>query len=102
MFLVFQRTKATPYVSSSFDNHMATLYASSPCDKWMVTDLFPYFENSPHVDFFGGLFLNTKYGWGICLTADTYMAHREWGPHMLISPCNDREGGREIASPTIL
>ena len=36
-----------------------------------------------------------QHGRGICLSADTHMANREWGPPMPISPCNDREGGRE-------
>ena len=30
----------------------------------------------------------------ICFSADTYMANREWGPPMPISPCNDRERWR--------
>ena len=52
-----------------------------------------------HVLIFGGIFLDTKYGRGVCLSIDTYMANRGWGPPMPTSPCNDREGEGVIASP---
>ena len=48
--------------------------------------------------FFGGLYLSAKFGREVCISADTYMANRECGPRMPISPCNDWEGGRERQS----
>ena len=61
---------------------------------WQLT-YFRSLKNDHVLIFLGGFFLSTKYGRGVCFSADTYMANREWGPDMPISPCNDREGGRE-------
>ena len=48
-----------------------------------------------------GPFLPQYHSWSqVCFSADTYMANREWGSPMLMSPCNNREVGRETASPT--
>ena len=52
-----------------------------------------------HMLIFSGIFLDTKYGQGVRLSADTYIANREWGPPMSTSPCNDIGGEGEIASP---
>ena len=84
-------TKLCSWFSDEQRQFLICLHPSR--NKRQLTYL-PYFEISPRIDFFGGLFRITKYGRGVCLSADTYMANREWGPYMPISPCNDKDGGR--------
>ena len=82
MFLVFQRAKATPCASSSFDDHMATnLYSV----VWKFATSWFFWWALPQYQIWSM----------VCFSADTYMANREWCPSMPISPCNNREGGRE-------
>ena len=62
-------------------------------NKWQLT----YFRSlkNYHVLIFFQQFLPQYQTWSrVSLSADTYMASREWCPSMPISPCNDREGWR--------
>ena len=56
---------------------------------------FHCLKNYHMLIFFGSFFLRTKHDREVCFSADTYMANREWGSPMPISPCNDKEGRRE-------
>ena len=112
IFLVFQRTKATPYASSSCEEWTATILCIFT-QQWlngayliclhsvMNEQRLSYFRRlkNHHVLDFLLPFLSQYQSWSqICLSVDTYMANRVWCTPMLISPWNDRGWERDSFS----
>ena len=77
IFLVFQWTKATPCVSSFFDNHMATLMH---LHLWWMNGYWLIFCSLKFPCWFFWRALPQYQSWSkACLPGNTHKANREWG-----------------------
>ena len=110
MFLVFQWTKATPMRLHPLRNkrkhimcpHPLWLPGNSLCvfTRWWINGNYlvsvVWKFTTCWFFFFCNFFLKL---WSqVCLSADIYIANKEWGSPMPILPCNNREDERDSLS----